>query len=81
MFSHVDVAAFFDAGNVAYRARDLNFDKTAYGIGIRLHTQRTTIGRIEVARGAGGWNVLFRTGDPLHVKRLSRRVAPVPFVP
>jgi hypothetical protein len=81
LFSHVDLAAFFDAGNVARHARDLNFDKTAYGIGIRLHTQRTTLGRIEFARGSGGWNILFRTSDPLHLKRLSRRVAPVPFVP
>jgi outer membrane protein assembly factor BamA len=81
LFSHVDLAAFFDAGNVAHRARDLNFDKTAYGIGIRLHTQRTTLGRLDFARGNGGWNVLFRTSDPFHLKRLSRRVAPVPFVP
>jgi hypothetical protein len=81
LFSHVDLAAFFDAGNVARHARDLNFDKTAYGIGIRLHTQRTTLGRIEFARGNGGWNVIFRTSDPLHLRRLSRRVAPVPFVP
>jgi outer membrane protein assembly factor BamA len=81
LFSHVDLAAFFDAGNVARHARDLNFDKTAYGIGIRLHTQRTTLGRLDFARGNGGWNVLFRTSDPFHLKRLSRRVAPVPFVP
>lgn len=81
VFPHVDAAAFFDAGNVAHRARDLNFDKTAYGVGFRLHTERTTIARVELARGNGGWNVLFRLGDPLHLKRLSRRMAPVPFAP
>jgi hypothetical protein len=81
LLSHVDVAAFFDAGNVARRAGDLNFDKTAYGIGVRLHTQRTTLARFDIARGNGGWNVLFRTSDPFHLKRLSRRTAPAPFAP
>lgn len=81
LFTHVDVAAFFDAGNVARRAADLNFDKTAYGIGVRLHTQRTTIGRLDIARGNGGWNIVFRTSEPLQLKRITRRVAAIPFVP
>lgn len=81
LLAHVDVAAFFDAGNVARRAGDLNFDKTAFGVGVRLHTQRTTLARLDVARGSGGWELLFRTSDPFHLKRLSRRTAPAPFAP
>ena len=81
LLAHLDIAAFFDAGNVARRSRDLDFDKTAYGIGLRLHTQRTTIGRLDIARGVGGWNILFRTSEPLQLKRASRRTAAVPFVP
>jgi hypothetical protein len=81
LFSHVDVAAFFDAGHVARYADELNFDKTAYGVGVRLHTQRTTLCRIEVARGGGGWNFLLRRSEPLQLKRLGRVMLPVPFVP
>jgi len=81
VFTHVDAAIFFDAGNVASRVQDLNFDKTAIGAGVRLHTERTTFARLDVAHGAEGWQVVFRTSDPLRFSRLSRRVAAVPFVP
>ncbi len=81
LMTHVDLAAFVDAGNVAPRFRDLNLDKTSYGIGLRLHTDRATFGRVDVAHGAEGWRVLFRTSDPFHLSRLSRRTAAAPFVP
>jgi outer membrane protein assembly factor BamA len=81
LFDHVDLAAFFDAGNVAPRASDLDLAKTAYGVGLRLHTTRTTLARVDVATGAEGWHVVFRTSDPLRLGRVSRRIANVPFAP
>jgi hypothetical protein len=81
LFDHVDLAAFFDAGNVAGRASDLNLEKTSYGVGLRLHTVRTTLARVDVANGAEGWRVLFRTTEPLRLGRVSRRIANVPFAP
>ena len=81
LFTHVDVALFVDAGNVAPQFQDLNFDKRSYGGGIRFHTDRATFARIDVAQGAEGWRVVFRTSDPVRIARLTRRVAAVPFVP
>ncbi len=81
LFDHIDAAVFADAGNVAARMADLNIDKTSFGVGVRLHSTRSTFARVDVSRGAEGWRVVFSTGDPLHLSRLSRRTAPVPFVP
>lgn len=79
--THIDTAMFMDAGNVAPRVADLNFDKRAIGLGLRLHSDRATFARLDVARGAEGWRLTLSTGDPLHLSRLSRRTAPIPFVP
>jgi Omp85 superfamily domain len=81
LFEHVDGAVFFDAGNVAPRAGDLNLDKTSVGAGLRLHTKSSTWGRLDVAHGAEGWQFVLRTSDPLRLARVTRRVAGVPFVP
>jgi hypothetical protein len=81
LMTHVDLAVFADAGNVAARLADLNFDRTSFGVGLRLHTERATFGRVDVAHGREGWRVMFNTSDPLHLSRLSRRTAAVPFVP
>jgi outer membrane protein assembly factor BamA len=81
LMTHVDFAAFVDAGNVAPRMSDLNFDKRSYGIGLRLHSDRATFARLEIARSADGWRLFFRTNDPFRLSRLSRRTATVPFVP
>jgi hypothetical protein len=81
MMTHVDAAVFLDAGNVAARVGDLNLDKRSYGAGLRLHSRRQTFARLDVARGGEGWQLLFRLTDPLNLTRLSRRTAPVPFVP
>jgi hypothetical protein len=78
----VDAAVFFDAGNVAARAGDLNLDKTSYGAGLRMHSRTTTIGRLDVSRSTQeGWRVFFKLDDPIRLARLSRRTAVVPFVP
>ena len=39
----LDVAAFFDAGNVAARRGDLNLHKTSWGGGVRLHSGRSML--------------------------------------
>ena len=81
MMSHVDAAVFMDAGNVAGRFSDLDFGKRSYGAGLRFHNVRQNFARVDVARGSEGWRLLFRLTDPLNLSRLSRRTAPVPFVP
>jgi len=81
LMTHVDVAAFLDAGSVAPRIGDLNLDKRSYGLGFRLHARRNTFARFDLARGDEGWRFVFRLNDPLSLSRLLRRTAPVPFVP
>jgi hypothetical protein len=66
---------------VAPRVGDLNLDKTALGVGLRMHTRQSTFARFDIAHGEEGWRLLFRTNDPLHLSRLSQRTAPVPFAP
>jgi outer membrane protein assembly factor BamA len=81
LMTHLDLALFTDAGNVAQRARDLNFDKQSYGAGFRLHTRRETFALLDVATGDEGWRVLFRLKDPLALSRISKKPTLVPFVP
>ncbi|MGE0448739.1 MAG: BamA/TamA family outer membrane protein [Vicinamibacterales bacterium] len=81
VYRHLDAALFVDAGNVASRVGDLNLDKRAYGVGLRLHTEQSTFTRLDVAHGDEGWRFVFRLSEPLHLSRLSRRMAALPFVP
>jgi hypothetical protein len=81
LFTHLDLAAFVDAGNVAARVGDLNVDTRAYGLGVRLHSRRATIVRIDMAHGTDGWRFLLRTNDSLRLARVTRRTAAAPFVP
>jgi hypothetical protein len=81
MMTHVDAAVFVDAGNVAARTADLNMNKRSYGAGLRLHAQRATFARLDIARGGEGWRIMFKLTDPLNLARLTRRTAPAPFVP
>jgi outer membrane protein assembly factor BamA len=81
LFPHLDGAVFFDAGNVAARVGDLDFGRTSAGFGFRLHTDRTTLARLDIGHGDEGWSVILKLTDPLHLGRLSRRTAAVPFVP
>ena len=81
LMTHMDLAFFADAGNVAAERRDLDLAKRSYGAGLRLHTRRMTYARIDAARGDEGWRVMFRLTDPLDLKRLTRRSGSAPFVP
>jgi hypothetical protein len=81
LITHLDLAAFVDAGNVAPRMSELNLDKRSYGIGLRMHTNRATVLRVDAAHGTDGWRFIIRTSEPFHLSRLSKRIAAVPFAP
>ena len=81
LFNHLDAAVFADAGNVAADIDDVDLDKRSYGAGLRLHSRESTFARVDIAHGAEGWRFMLRLSDPLQLKRLTRRTAPVPFVP
>lgn len=81
LFTHLDGAVFADAGNVAPTIGGLNVDRRSYGVGVRLHTDRTTIARVDVAHGDEGWRILLRLNDPFRFSRLTKRPAPLPFAP
>lgn len=63
----VDMAVFYDAGKVASRRGDLDFDgvKSNVGLGIRFHSPRATILRLEVARGNEGLHFIFAFSAPV----------------
>jgi outer membrane protein assembly factor BamA len=81
LFTHVDAAAFVDAGSVAARWSDLDLSKRSFGAGLRLHTGPSTLARLDVAHGGEGWRLLLRMTDALQLSRLSRRTAALPFAP
>ena len=81
LFTHLDWAAFAEAGNVAPTMDALNLDRRSYGIGFRVHTDRATIARIDAAHGDEGWRVSFRVTDPFRMSRIGKRAAPLPFAP
>ena len=78
--AHLDAAVFVDAGNVAARAGDLDLNKRAYGVGLRVHGQTHTLFRFDAAHGSEGWHMSFRLNDPFRLSRLLNRTAPIPFV-
>ena len=59
--SALDVAVFFDAGQVANDPSDFASKdfKTDVGVGVRFHGPATTPLRIELAKGSEGWNLVF----------------------
>ena len=81
MMTHVDLAFFADAGNVAPRIQELDLDKQSFGAGLRFHTRRMTFARVDLANGREGWRLLFRLTDPFAFNRLEKRASVVPSVP
>lgn len=81
LMTHVALAVFADAGSVAPRWSDVNFDERSYGAGLRLHTRRQTFALVDVAHGREGWRAVVRFQDPLSISRLLRRAVNAPFVP
>jgi hypothetical protein len=60
----VDMALFTDAGKVAAKRGDLNFEDMHidYGIGIRFHGPKFTALRVDLAKSKEGWGLIFSTG-------------------
>jgi hypothetical protein len=81
VWKHLDAAVFVDTGNVASKFDDLNLEKTSYGAGVRVHSTSTNFARFDVARSHDGWNFVFTVHDPFRFARITRRTAPMPFVP
>jgi hypothetical protein len=81
LFTHIDLALFADAGNVAPRFADLDLAKRSYGAGFRFHTHQATTARIDLAKGTEGWRLMFSLNDPFKLGRVSKTVMAVPFVP
>lgn len=57
----LDVALFYDAGKVVPRRGDLDLNhlKSSYGIGLRFHTPRATVLRVELAQSREGLGLIF----------------------
>ena len=57
----LDMAVFYDAGRVAADRADLDPKHfiTNWGVGARFHGPLTTPLRIEIAKGAEGWHLVF----------------------
>jgi len=81
LMTHLDLAVFADAGNVAAHANDLDLAKRSYGGGFRLHTRRETFAMLDASTGDDGWRLSFRLKDPLGFGRIKRRALIMPFVP
>jgi len=81
VWEHMDAALFVDTGNVAPHYSDLNLDQRSYGAGVRVHTEKTTFARFDVAHGHQGWRVVFSTSEPFRLPRVRRIPAIVPFFP
>src|SRR5260221_4331795 len=84
LFTHLDAAAFADAGKVAARTEDLDFTdlRKSFGFGFRVHNATSTLVRLDVGNSVEGWHVFVKLSDAF------KRSAPahagpaiVPFVP
>ena len=58
----LDVAGLYEAGEVAPRVKELDFNGMAHsvGVGIRAHSDKASLFRADVAHGREGWG--FRVG-------------------
>ena len=79
LMTHVDLAGYVGAGNVAPRPSLLNLDKREYGLGLRIHSIKSTLLRLDATHGPEGWRIIFRQSDPFHLSRLKKRTATAPF--
>jgi hypothetical protein len=80
---HMDGVFFVDAGQVASKANAFarRNVKTSYGMGARIHTGKTTMVRIDFARSVEGWQLMFRTNEPMLLSVLKRGIGIAPMLP
>ncbi len=60
---YFSLAAFVDAGKVSADWQNINAAemKVGYGFGVRAHTSKMTLARIDVATGGGeGWQMFLK---------------------
>jgi hypothetical protein len=84
VFSHLDAAAFVDAGSVAPTIRQLKFSdlKPSYGVGIRLHNDKVTMARLDFGHSVEGWHIFFRMNEPFRRTTQTNGWRPAaPYVP
>jgi outer membrane protein assembly factor BamA len=81
VWEHMYAALFVDAGNVAQHYGDLDLGQRSYGAGLRVHTDKTTLARLDVAHGNEGWRTVFSTTEPFRLPRVRRISAVIPFFP
>jgi hypothetical protein len=84
VFSHLDAAAFVDAGSVAPTIRQLKFSdlKPSYGVGIRLHNDKVTMARVDFGHSVEGWHIFFRMNEPFRRTTQTNGWRPAaPYVP
>jgi hypothetical protein len=80
VFMLMDAAVFMDVGTVAASTAALLHNPRShdYGAGIRLHSERRALGRLDLARSPEGVRVVFSVTAPFNAVR---RRSVVPFVP
>jgi hypothetical protein len=83
VFAHVDGAVFADLGVLAPNVSALvGADlKTAFGAGVRIHTAKNTLMRIDLGRSPEGWRWLVQFRDPFRLSLFRRRAAVIPLLP
>ncbi len=61
---YLDMAIFYDAGKVGPRREDLGLSnlETDWGIGARIHSPKSVLIRVEVAKSREGWQTIFAGG-------------------
>jgi len=77
IFRALDGSLFYEAGTVApslQAALSMRHAHTDYGVGVRLHTAKRTLFRVDIARGSEGIRTIFAFTAPLGAP--SRTVAP-----
>jgi hypothetical protein len=78
IFRAIDAALFYDAGTVGSQAGDLSRHLNAdYGAGVRLHTTKHLLARVDVARSREGMRTFLTFSAPLSLP--SRTITP--YVP
>jgi hemolysin activation/secretion protein len=62
----LDMAVFFDAGQVAdeFNALRPNRFATNVGVGVRLHARQFMVMRMDVAHGSAGWHLTISNKVP-----------------
>ncbi|MGH9140926.1 MAG: BamA/TamA family outer membrane protein [Vicinamibacterales bacterium] len=79
LLRHLDAAVFYDTGAVAPSVSALTDGMSSdYGVGLRVHSARHLLVRLDVARGGEGTRALVSFSAPLGL-RSSRAIAP--YVP